>query len=64
MYGDLVFKTVVTASVRVRESGEVQKPLAFCEGSEYVRYANMYRSLRQEMLYRTGWRGSNGQAKN
>jgi chromosome partitioning protein len=64
MYGDLVFKTVVTASVRVRESAEAQMPLAFCDGSEYIRYANLYRSLRGEVLQRAGWRGSNGQTKN
>ncbi len=64
MYGELVFKTVVTASVRVRESTEAQTPLVFCEGSEFVRYADMYRALRTEVLQRTGWnRGSNGQAK-
>jgi chromosome partitioning protein len=63
-YGELVFKTVVTASVRVRESTEAQTPLVFCEGSEFVRYANMYRALRTEVLQRTSWSGgSNGQAK-
>jgi chromosome partitioning protein len=63
-YGDLVFNTVITASVRVRESSEAQTPLVFCEGGEFVRYANMYRALRNEVLQRTGWnRGTNGQAK-
>ena len=50
MYGDLVFKTVINASVRVRESTEAQVPLVFCEGSEYVRYADLYRALRDEVL--------------
>lgn len=50
MYGDLVFKTVISASVRVRESAEAQIPLVFCEGVEFVRYANMYRALRDEVL--------------
>jgi cellulose biosynthesis protein BcsQ len=52
MYQDLVFKTIITASVRVRESAEAQVPLVFCEGSEFVRYANMYRVLRDEILQR------------
>lgn len=52
MYGDLVFKIVITASVRVRESSEAQVPLVFCEGSEFVRYADMYRALRDEFLQR------------
>lgn len=51
-YQDLVFKTVITASVRVRESAEAQTPLVFCEGNEFVRYANMYRALRDEILQR------------
>ena len=64
-YGELVFKTIVTASVRVRESSEAQVPLVFCEGAEFVRYANLYRALRNEVLQRTGWsRGTNGQEKN
>jgi chromosome partitioning protein len=64
-YGELVFKTIVTASVRIRESSEAQVPLVFCEGSEFVRYADMYRALRSEVLQRTGWqRGLNGQEKN
>ncbi|MBI1877803.1 MAG: ParA family protein [Chloroflexi bacterium] len=64
-YGELVFKTIVTASVRVRESSEAQVPLVFCEGTEFVRYADMYRGLRNEVLQRTGWqRGTNGQEKN
>jgi chromosome partitioning protein len=64
-YGELVFKTIVTASVRVRESSEAQVPLVFCEGSEFVRYADMYRALRSELLQRTGWQGGvNGQEKN
>jgi cellulose biosynthesis protein BcsQ len=65
IYGDLVFDTIITASVRVRESSESQMPLVFCEGSEFIRYADMYRSLRAEVLDRTGLsRGNNGQAKN
>ncbi len=64
MYGELVFKTIISASVRIRESSEEQRPLVFCDGSEYVRYANMYRALRKEVLQRVGWKGrSNGQAK-
>lgn len=64
-YGELVFKTTVTASVRVRESSEAQTPLVYCEGSEFVRYADMYRALRKEVLQRTGLpRGLNGQEKN
>lgn len=64
IYGELVFKTVVTASVRVRESSEAQTPLVFCEGNEFTRYAELYRALRTEVLYRTGWiRGNNGQTK-
>lgn len=52
MYGDLVFKTVVTASVRIREAAEAQTPLVFCEGHEYIRYADMYRALKDEILQR------------
>ncbi len=52
MYGDLVFKTVITASVRIRESAEAQMPLVFAESSEFVRYAQMYRFLRDEFLQR------------
>jgi chromosome partitioning protein len=64
-YGELVFRTVVTASVRVRESAEAQVPLTFCEGQEYTRYADMYRALCNEVLQRTrANRGTNGQAKN
>lgn len=64
IYGGLVFDTVINASVRVRESSESQTPLVFCEGSEYVRYANLYRSLRAEVFQRMGIRwGTNGQAK-
>ncbi len=54
IYGALVFETVITASVRVRESTEAQVPLVFCAGSEYKRYAKMYRNLRDEVLTRTG----------
>jgi chromosome partitioning protein len=54
MYQELVFKTIITASVRVRESAEAQVPLVFCEGNEFVRYANMYRALRDEILQRVG----------
>ncbi len=52
MYGDLVFETVITASVRIRESAESQVPLVFAQGSEFVRYAEMYRSLTKEVLQR------------
>jgi chromosome partitioning protein len=63
-YGELVFKTIVTASVRIRESSETQTPLVFCEGSEFIRYGEMYRALRSEVLQRTGsQRGANGQEK-
>ena len=51
-YGDLVFDTIIAASVRVRESAEAQTPLVFCEGSEYVRYANLYRQLSKEVVQR------------
>jgi chromosome partitioning protein len=54
MYGDLVFDTVISASVRVRESSELQTPLVFCDGNEYVRYANLYRALVDEFLLRVG----------
>lgn len=54
MYGGLVFKTVISASVRVRESAETQVPLVYCGGSEFVRYADMYRALKDEVLQRTG----------
>ncbi len=64
IYGGMVFDTVINASVRVRESSESQTPLVFCEGNEYVRYANLYRSLRAEVFQRMGIRwGTNGQAK-
>ena len=53
MYQELVFDTVINASVRVRESSEMQVPLVFCEGAEYTRYAEMYRNLRTEVLKRT-----------
>jgi len=52
MYGDLVFKTVITASVRIREASEARIPLVFCEGQEFVRYADMYRALKDEILQR------------
>jgi chromosome partitioning protein len=52
LYGDLVFETVITASVRVRESSEAQVPLVFCDGSEFVRYADLYRSLGKEVVRR------------
>ncbi len=51
-YGDLVFKTTVTASVRIRESAELQMPLVFCKGAEFTRYADIYRTLRDELLQR------------
>ncbi|MCB0198060.1 MAG: ParA family protein [Anaerolineae bacterium] len=54
IYGDLVFDIVITASVRVRESAESRVPLVFCDGNEFVRYANMYRALRDEFLERVG----------
>jgi chromosome partitioning protein len=54
MYGDLVFETVINASVRIREASEARVPLVFCEGNEFVRYANMYRALRDEFLQRVG----------
>ncbi|MBN1995812.1 MAG: ParA family protein [Anaerolineae bacterium] len=64
MYGDMVFNTIIAASVRVRESTESQVPLVFCSGIEFVRYAEMYRLLGTEVLKRTGFRGRNGQTKN
>ena len=64
IYGDLVFDTIITSSVRVRESSEAQIPLTFCEGNEFVRYADMYRAIRSELLRRVGWKGGiNGQAQ-
>ncbi len=51
-HGDLVFKTVVAASVRIRESTESQVPLVFCKGSEFNRYAEMYRALKNELFQR------------
>ncbi len=54
LYGDLVFKTIINASVRVRESSESQVPLVYCGGNEFVRYANMYRFLREEVVKRVG----------
>lgn len=54
IYGDLVFDIVITASVRVRESAESRVPLVFCDTNEFVRYANMYRALRDEVLQRVG----------
>jgi chromosome partitioning protein len=66
IYGDLVFDTVIAASVRVRESSESQVPLVFCGGVEFTRHADMYRLLGTEVLERTGLsrRGNNGQTKN
>ena len=52
MYGELVFDTVITASVRIRESAEAQTPLVFAKGNEFARYAEMYRSLREELFQR------------
>ncbi len=52
MYGDLVFETTITASVRIRESSESQTPLVFSRGSEFKRYAKMYRTLLKEVLQR------------
>lgn len=54
MYGDLVFVNIITASVRVRESAETQIPLVFCEGSDFVRHAQLYRALTAEVLKRIG----------
>lgn len=51
-YGERVFKTVINASVRVRESSEAQTPLVFCQGSEFRRYADLYRALRAEVMQR------------
>ncbi|MDM8521436.1 ParA family protein [Anaerolineales bacterium HSG6] len=53
IYGDLVFKSIIRASVRVRESAESQTPLTFCKGSEFNRYADMYRGLKDEIVERT-----------
>ncbi len=63
IYGELVFKTIITASVRVREATEAQTPLVFCEGHEFLRYADMYRSLRREVIERIESGGYNGQTK-
>ena len=61
MYGDQVFETIVPSSVRVREAAEMQTPMAFCVGSEYRRYMEIYRSLCQEVLIRTGVNGGPAQ---
>ena len=53
MYGNQVFRTVISASVRIRESSETQTPLVYCEGAEFTRYANLYRTLRSEVMQRT-----------
>ena len=64
IYGDLVFDTIITASVRVREASEARVPLVFCEGNEFVRYADLYRSLGIEVLERTRLRRrGNGQTQ-
>jgi len=52
IYGDQVFETVINASVRIRESAEAQTPLVFSTGSEYKRYADLYRTVRDEILKR------------
>jgi chromosome partitioning protein len=54
MYGDLVFETVITASVRVRESAETQIPLVFYESNEFARHAQLYQNLSSEVLQRVG----------
>ncbi|MDM8527127.1 ParA family protein [Anaerolineales bacterium HSG24] len=53
IYGNLVFKSIIKASVRVRESAESQIPLVFCKRTEFSRYADMYRSLKDEIVERT-----------
>ncbi len=54
IYGEQVFKAVIPSSVRIRESAELQTPAVFCAGSEYRRYAEIYRRLSLEILTRVG----------
>lgn len=61
MYGDVVFKTVIPSSVRIRESAEFQTPAVFCKGKEYYRYAQVYRECCQELLIRAGVKGGKTQ---
>lgn len=51
-YGSQVFQTVIPSSVRIRESAELRTPMVFCDGSEYARYAGIYRAFCQEVLDR------------
>jgi chromosome partitioning protein len=60
LYGDHVFNTVIPSSVRIRESAEFRTPMVFCNGSEYKRYAGVYRDFCQEVLQRIG--ANRGQA--
>ena len=57
LYGSQVFETIIPSSVRIRESAEFQTPMVFCAGNEYRRYADVYRSLGQEVLKRAGVNG-------
>ncbi len=57
IYGEQVFKAVVPSSVRIRESAELQTPTVFCAGSEYRKYAEIYRRLCLEILTRVGVTG-------
>jgi cellulose biosynthesis protein BcsQ len=54
IYGEQVFRAVVPSSVRIRESAELQTPTVFCAGSEYRKYAEIYRRLCLEILTRVG----------
>ncbi len=57
IYREKVFRTVIPSSVRIREATELQTPAVYCEGSEYRRYAEVYRQFCQEFLFRVGVNG-------
>ena len=54
LYQNLVFDTVISSLVRIRESAEYRTPIVFCTGSEYRLYAEDYRYLCQEVINRVG----------
>jgi len=62
IYKEKVFRAVIPSSVRIREAAELQTPTVYCQGSEYRRYAEIYRQFCQEFLFRAGVNG--GKAKN
>lgn len=57
IYKEKVFKAVIPSSVRIREATELRTPTVYCEGSEYRRYAEVYRQFCQEFLFRAGVNG-------